>query len=285
MKPSLILSAIKAPTTEGLMLRLSLLGLLALLLLAIVPGGKEPLFISLNSALVFSGSEPFWSGITLFADTWLTLGLMLPVLLLKPRMAGVLFFAALMATLITHSIKPLLDLPRPPAVLPENSFNLIGSSISSKSFPSGHTVSAFVFAGLLLYAFGLRGWLAALVIGFAAIMGLSRLAVGVHWPADLVAGAMIGLTSVLMTVWLIKRYPKLTSGRAWQPIGVLITGGCAFSAPWASLGYPEGAWAAWFVFVLASVCLLAIIFWYFTRTNPIKYGQYGKEKGNSREKH
>lgn len=243
-------------------------------LLAVIPGASRGLFIPLNDALVFPNSEAFWSGITLYADTWLTLALILPVVLLKPRIAPLLFYAALLATLMTHSLKPLLDMPRPPAVLDSEQFHLIGSSISSKSFPSGHTVSAFVFAGLMIMAFARRPVVLVLSLVFAALMGLSRIAVGIHWPVDVAAGAFIGLLAVLLADALIKKYPKIARGRGWQPVAVVITAACGLSAPWASLGYPQGSWAAISVFILAVVCIFILLFWYFSRTKLNQDGQH-----------
>lgn len=57
------------------------------------------------------------------------------------------------------------------------------------SFPSGHTAAAFVMATLVaaFYPVG-----ASMMLGFALIMGLSRVLLGVHYPSDIVAGALLG---------------------------------------------------------------------------------------------
>lgn len=57
------------------------------------------------------------------------------------------------------------------------------------SFPSGHSTAAFLFAGLAASSF--PAW-AALYYGWASLVALSRIALGVHFPSDIVAGALLG---------------------------------------------------------------------------------------------
>ena len=57
------------------------------------------------------------------------------------------------------------------------------------SLPSGHTAAAFLMATILAIGFPL--W-APLLFGWAALVGASRLLLGVHYLSDLVAGALLG---------------------------------------------------------------------------------------------
>ncbi|XZO01937.1 MAG: phosphatase PAP2 family protein [Microcoleus sp.] len=70
------------------------------------------------------------------------------------------------------------------------------------SFPSGHAMVSMVIYGLLGYFLGSRfpkqrWWIYILTILLVAVIGLSRLYLGVHWPTDIIAGYTAGL------VWLI----------------------------------------------------------------------------------
>lgn len=68
------------------------------------------------------------------------------------------------------------------------------------SFPSGHTCAAFACAGVWWRTMP-RRWMAAAGLAMAVCMGLSRLYVGVHYPSDVLAGALVGL----FCAWLARR--------------------------------------------------------------------------------
>jgi membrane-associated phospholipid phosphatase len=60
---------------------------------------------------------------------------------------------------------------------------------TSASFPSGHTAAAFAFASAVGRVFPLAG---VPLRALAALVGYSRVHTGVHYPGDVIAGALIG---------------------------------------------------------------------------------------------
>jgi undecaprenyl-diphosphatase len=73
---------------------------------------------------------------------------------------------------------------------------LIEKSAEEKSFPSGHATAAFAIAfGLLVHN---RRWGWAMVAA-AAWVAVSRVFVGVHYPSDVLAGAVVGGLAALVT--------------------------------------------------------------------------------------
>lgn len=238
----------------------------AAVLLALVlawPGAREAVFHQFNAIGGVEATVGFWAGVNALADTWLALGLLLPVVLWRPRVAILLLFAALVATLITHTLKPLLDVARPPGVFEPGMFHLIGHSLKSEAFPSGHTVTAFTLAGLLIFGLRLRAAGTLLVLAVASVMGISRMVAGVHWPTDVLAGSIVGLLSVWAAVWIVRHWPAARHARWPVPVAILVTAICALGAPWVDVGYPEGVWANWLVAVigLAGLVVGAVRYW------------------------
>ena len=121
------------------------------------------------------------------------------------RKAGVSSLAAmLLGLLVTNlTLKPLVSRPRPWVVM-ENFTTLVTSS-DLNSFPSGHTCVAFAF-GVALCAVLPQKWAKAAALIAAALMGFSRLYVGVHFPSDVIVGALVGTLCGLAGTWIVNRF-------------------------------------------------------------------------------
>ena len=74
---------------------------------------------------------------------------------------------------------------------------------SDFSFPSGHTCAS-IGAALAMYPFLERKWGIPLVI-LAVLISLSRLYVGVHYPTDVLGGAVVGVLAAWGAVRIVKR--------------------------------------------------------------------------------
>jgi membrane-associated phospholipid phosphatase len=107
------------------------------------------------------------------------------------------------ATLVNAVIKPLARRRRP-----DRALALVPSARHvdmprSRSFPSGHTAAAFAFA---TGAGRALPWTAPPLSALAALVGYSRIHTGVHYPVDVIAGALCGVTLAEVTgLWLDQR--------------------------------------------------------------------------------
>ena len=73
---------------------------------------------------------------------------------------------------------------------PEGQWGNIYRSTDPHSFPSGHAARAMMLA---VMAIGLGpGWLAILLVIWAPLVGLARVAMGVHYLSDVLAGWLLG---------------------------------------------------------------------------------------------
>lgn len=224
---------------------------LCALALVLATGSNMALFLWLNHFMARAGSA-WWSNLTLLGDASLTLLLILPLLGRRPDLTWQLVLAALFASLWTHGGKELFSSLRPPAVLPAGSFLLIGPVLEHNSFPSGHTTTIFVLAGLLC-AQPVDDRLKLLLLLLAVLVGLSRIACGVHWPLDVLGGMLGGWLSALAGVWLAQRWSAGLNVWFQRGLALLMT----LLALWTMFYYDSGLpGTRWFQTALCAACLL-----------------------------
>jgi len=101
------------------------------------------------------------------------------------------------STFITTALKVTVKRPRPFAADP---YIVQASSGGSTSFPSGHTSEAFATATSLYMAYP-KWYVAVPAFTWASMVGYSRMYLGVHYPSDVLAGAVVGAGSA----WLMNR--------------------------------------------------------------------------------
>lgn len=123
----------------------------------------------------------------------------------KPRVIALLLAAALGGLLLSSLLKHFISRPRPD-VVPHL------SQVYTSSFPSGHSMlSAVIYLtlGTLLASVIPRTILKVYVISVAILLtilvGLSRIYLGVHYPTDVIAGWIAGLSWALFC-WSIARW-------------------------------------------------------------------------------
>lgn len=190
--------------------------------LIFITGTNQSLFLSLNH---LSQSLPpgVWANLTLLADG--AVGIALVSVLLRNH--AKLVFWAILGAIITSTLVNLskqgFSIPRPPAVLDPDQFLNIGPALKAGSFPSGHTASAFYVAALVASTRVSKVWLTACLLG-ALLLGFSRIAVGVHWPMDVMAGAGLGWFMGSVVTSRAQRAADLSLWQKLFAISICLTG-------------------------------------------------------------
>lgn len=120
----------------------------------------------------------------------------------KKSKAIIVGFSLLSASAITTSLKYSIDKDRPFVTYPD----LIKRSTGgSPSFPSGHTSSAFALATSLSLQYP-KWYIVAPAYIWAGSVGYSRMYQGVHYPSDVLVGALIGSGTSWLCYYLNKKY-------------------------------------------------------------------------------
>jgi membrane-associated phospholipid phosphatase len=152
--------------------------------------------------------DTLWAWLTFLGNGWGVFALSFPLLLLAPRLLTAGILGGTISAIASTLLKNLFDLPRPASLLEDGSFYRIGEPLLYKSFPSGHTLTAFAIASALYFAAPpeKRRFLSALFF-IAALVGLSRNAVGAHWLTDVMAGAGVGMWCGMVGAQLVQYIP------------------------------------------------------------------------------
>ena len=150
------------------------------------------------------GILPPISALSAHGEIWILLALAL-IAIPKTRRAGVTMAVTLILCLCIGNLtlKPLIARVRPYDVV---DVPLLVEKLSDFSFPSGHTLAS-VGAATALTLYYRRFGMAALTL--AAVIAFSRLYLFVHYPTDVVAGALLGVALAFLARFIVCR--------VWRP--------------------------------------------------------------------
>lgn len=117
----------------------------------------------------------------------------------KPKIQLLLYAGSnLIGAGVTHSLKKVVNRERP-------------NGANRRSFPSGHTATAFTAAEFLHQEFGhISPWISIAGYTTAGVTGYLRMYNNEHWLGDVLAGAAIGMASTRFIYWANKKLATAT---------------------------------------------------------------------------
>lgn len=165
-----------------------------------------------------------WWGLSLYAAAWLLLvwkgGR-------KGRIVALLLIPLIYACdqLSSSVLKKIVERPRPcheiDGIPVLENVRLLVQCGSGFSFPSSHATNNFGIALFLSYHY--RKWTWAFLL-YASLVGFSRVSVGVHYPSDILGGAVVGCCCAMMLIALwnlaCRKYPVLELSVLRKPVEV-----------------------------------------------------------------
>lgn len=109
------------------------------------------------------------------------------------------FFSGILAWCFASVLKILIHSPRPFIVFPK-----VVSIISETnfSFPSGHATFYMALAFAIFFSHKKAGYW---FMSFALLIGLARIAAGVHFPVDILGGFILGILTAYLVRYLYKK--------------------------------------------------------------------------------
>ncbi len=153
---------------------------------------------------------------TELGDTFVLLSLLTVLFLRAPKLWETLISTIVVSAIFSACLKNLFAVPRPAEILSQNTFVIIGKALTGySSLPSGHSITIFTVVGCILLGFmptkiPYKLTWCILLVALGLGLAFSRVAVGAHFPLDVVIGCVIGYISTLTGIFINKKF------NAWQ---------------------------------------------------------------------
>jgi undecaprenyl-diphosphatase len=131
---------------------------------------------------------------------WIVLAVVAAYVMRRPAVIPAVIVATIAANLVAFALKDLTSRDRPAVRYAEP--EALVHVPRDGSFPSGHSATSFAAAAILAWVFPQAR------VGFyvlATAIAFSRVYVGVHYPLDVLAGAILGLAIGFATRWMLAR--------------------------------------------------------------------------------
>lgn len=214
---------------------------------------NQQLFLWLNNQFFH---PLIWQFVTILGDALVLVAVLLPLYFKHEKFRLLIFWGGLICWIFIRIGKLTFAELRPLSVLPTDIFFVSGISLYHSSFPSGHsaTIATVMFATLRTFTF--RKIYICLFLILIFLVAFSRIAVGAHWPVDIVFGILVGLLSILIAERMFLIF-RLLSHKFFSLISTTVFFAAALYVPWHKTGYEiaNELITAWLIIALIAIAI------------------------------
>jgi len=150
--------------------------------------------------------------LTQLGDGLILLSIFAMLLIIVPKCWETFLTAFIVSAILSIVLKTLFGVQRPAAALTHEHFVIIGPRLDGhNSFPSGHSITAFTFLSVILFAFMPLQRIHKILWCFCictigALIISTRVGVGAHYPLDVTVGAIVGYLSAIIGILINRKY-------------------------------------------------------------------------------
>lgn len=168
--------------------------------------------------------------LTQLGDALVALSFLSLFVIYAPKIWEALLSTLLVSLVLCCPFKSMFAVPRPAATFDNNTFYIVGRAVCGhNSCPSGHTITIFAILTVLMFGFMPKEtkskilWIFSIItIGY--FLAFTRVAVGAHYPLDVIIGSVIGYISGLLGIFIARKYKIFAwiNVKKYYPILILL---------------------------------------------------------------
>lgn len=181
-----------------------------------LPSLNKWLFVFINS--IFPNPN-FWLAITTLGDGAVAGCLFYLLFRKRNDVLAKGLIGAVIGLAASEGLKRLFAIFRPEHTIGFGDFHLLADSMAATNYsmPSGHVITALLLGTFLFQYLKLNVVVKVVLVIILLLIAVSRIALGVHWPADVFVGAGLGIIIAVMCGLL-----PMTIKNGWQKLTVHI---------------------------------------------------------------
>ena len=166
-----------------------------------------------------------WTNLSLLGNGWSLFAITFPLILLARKQLYAGIISGIFTGILSNLCKSFFQTDRPAGVIDPQLFHIIENPLLHNAMPSGHTMTAFSVATAIFFTINSnKRTKYVFLFLLATATGVSRIAVGAHWPEDVLVGSALGILSGLIAAQITQSIPSAYLELNKWPIYFIILG-------------------------------------------------------------